>query len=291
MRKAMIVSISMPPRLIEGILPILEREAAGEGDLLQLPESCLGDYPVIEMGGEEMSRVSRIAKKYGKYIAFPVFRSSDRAKRLNTSVLFGRDGEIIGTYDKVYPYWGEFDLDPPATPGDDAPVFETDFGKIGFAICFDANYPEVWKRLSLGGAELVLWSSAYSAGTSLQAHALNHNYTIISSTWIPDCVVYDINGKELFYGRGEDVMVRRTEVDLDRCIFHENFNEDKLSLLLAEQPRRVEVEKRMRDEQWIIIRSAQEGVSAREVCAAAGMEELRAYKLRSRSSIDAMREI
>jgi len=49
------------------------------------------------------------------------------------------------------------------------------------------------------------------------------------------------------------------------------------------------VEKHRRAEQWVIVRAAQEGASARAVCAQAGMEELRAYKRRSRSAIDALR--
>jgi len=102
-------------------------------------------------------------------------------------------------------------------------------------------------------------------------------------------MVFDINGERVVDVHGEGHFTQWVTLDLDRCIFHENFNEEKLGALLEETPRRVEVEKHMTREQWIIVRSAQPGVSAREACAKAGMEELRAYKQRSRAAIDALR--
>jgi predicted amidohydrolase len=66
--------------------------------------------------------------------------------------------------------------------GQDAQVYSADFGLLGFATCFDVNLPEVWKRLADQGAEVVIWPSAYSAGTSLQTHAINHHFYIVSVT-------------------------------------------------------------------------------------------------------------
>ena len=83
-------------------------------------------------------------------------------------------------------------MHPPVSPGDASTVYEADFGRVGLATCYDANFPEVWSRLSEQGAELVLWPSAYSAGRSLQAHAINHHYYIVTSSCDPDCIVYDI---------------------------------------------------------------------------------------------------
>jgi N-carbamoylputrescine amidase len=42
-------------------------------------------------------------------------------------------------------------------PGDTgAPVYETRFGRIGVAICYDRHYPEYMRALALAGAELVV---------------------------------------------------------------------------------------------------------------------------------------
>ena len=41
------------------------------------------------------------------------------------------------------------------TPGDALEVFETDFGRIGITICYDAAFPETARILMLGGAEII----------------------------------------------------------------------------------------------------------------------------------------
>ena len=293
-RKVVILSISAGIQRFEETLTLLEENAAKDGDLLLLPEFCLGIDPVLSMDDEKIQKISAIAKKYSKYIVFPIYRKSERDKRLNTAIFFDRTGEIVGTYDKVYPFWEEFDLSPPAVPGSEAPVFQTDFGKIGFAICFDSNFPDLWKQLRLKGAELVLWSSAYSGGISLQAHAINYNYYIISSTYGPgtqisDCSVYDITGKELFYGQNKGVSVFRNEIDLDRCIFHKDFNIIKRDKLLQEHAGEIEMDCDCTKEGWFTLRAIKPGVSARALAKEYEMEELHEYKIRSEKEIDHIR--
>jgi predicted amidohydrolase len=290
-RKSEIVSVAFKPRSLDKILPTLENEAGKGGDLLLLPETCLGNDTIVETDGPECSAVARLAERYGVYIVFPVFRRTKQHPRLNSSILVDRQGNVAGIYDKAYPYWSEFQLEPPCAPGTEVPVFSTDFGRVGLAICFDVNFPGVFRLLAECGARLVLWSSAYSAGTSLQAHALNHNYAIVSSTMIPDCAVYDINGAEIFYRRGDEagVCVNRVWVDLDRCIFHEDFNIAKRDKLLAEHSDEIEMDASFEREQWFTLRSKKDGVSARTLAAKYGMEELSSYKQRSEAAINIRR--
>ena len=288
-RKAKITSIGFNVRPVGEFINIVDGEAQKGCDLILLPETCTGD--VIEpLDGDSVRRMSEVAARNKTYIVFPIYRKSETEERVNSSILIGRGGEICGVYDKVYPFWSEFELNPPAAVGRDAPVFETDFGKVGMAICFDANFPEVFKRLSLGGAEIVLWSSAYSAGTSLQAHAINYNYMIITSTLCSDCLVYDITGQEIYYQKTQDgVNISRITVDLDRCIFHENYNMDKREKVLKEYEGKIESDVWLQRESWFTLKAIAPGVSARKIAAEYGMEELSAYKHRSLVEIDKMR--
>jgi predicted amidohydrolase len=41
--------------------------------------------------------------------------------------------------------------------GQDLPVFDFDFGKVGLEICYDGWFPEPARVLSLKGAELIVW--------------------------------------------------------------------------------------------------------------------------------------
>src|SRR6266545_6979876 len=289
-RPVRIVSLSFNNEALEVIRDQIESEAAKGVDLVLLPETWRGqnENSMETLDGPTITALSAIARKYHTYIVSPIDRR-EGAKRLNTAVLIDRSGRIVALYDKVFPYWSEFDHKKPVDLGQDVPVYQADFGKIGFAICFDVNFPEVWERLAELGAELVVWPSAYSAGTSLQAHALNHHYYIVSSTGTRDCVVYDITGEEVFYQKSADINVARVTLDLDRGIYHQNFNIPKRDKLLQEHPNDVAQEKWMDREQWFVLRATRPGVSARALARAYGLEELRDYLRRSRREIDKMR--
>jgi predicted amidohydrolase len=249
----------------------------------------LDDKSEEPLHGSTIAAMSGLAKKHKTYIACPIDRK-DGGRRLNSVVFLDRSGMVACVYDKAFPYWNEYDVRPPINPGEASRVHQADFGRIGFATCFDANFPEVWKGLADSGAEIVVWPSAYSAGRSLQAHAINHHYYIVSCSWTPDCIVYDITGERMVYeSAGEDLNISRVALDLDRVIFHENFNLDKRDKLLSERAQDVTQEQWLKLEQWFVLRAKRPGVSAREVARAYELEELRHYLDRSRAAIDQRR--
>ncbi len=291
-RPVRIVSIgfqgtSMP---LEQIVRHVDEEGARGADVIALPETCRGQNASSEepLHGPTVTAMAALASKHRTYIAVPIDRR-DQNRRLNTVVFLDRTGHVACVYNKLFPYWSEYGLHPPVSPGDASEVFEADFGRIGFATCFDANFPEVWRRLSELGAEVVVWPSAYSAGSSLQAHAINHHYYIVTSSWTPDCIVYDITGERLLYESAKDVNVSRVTLDLDRCIFHENFNLEKRDKLLKEHGQDLVQEKWMKLEQWFVLKAKRPGVSARALAGQYGLEELRHYIERSRVAIDKRR--
>lgn len=289
-RRVRISSISFTGKGLEEVVDLIDQEGAEGVDLIALPETWRGQHAgsAETLDGPTIRALAALARRYRTYIVCPLDRQ-DGSRRLNSAVLLDRAGNIACVYDKVYPYWSEFDLTPPVEVGQDAPVYQADFGRVGMAICFDANFPEVWKRLADEGAELVIWPSAYSAGTTLQAHALIHHLYIVTATQTRDCIVYDITGQEIWYERSDDVNISRVTLDLDRGIYHENFNMDKLARLLREHGQDIEVEQHLQREQWIILRARRPGVSARALAREYGLEELRDYVNRSRREIDRLR--
>jgi len=289
-RPANILSLGFFPRDAEWTLETARRECRADTDLILLPETCLGEAP-LAIDDPVVDRFRALARALGAYVVLPFFRKSETHGRLNTALIIGRDGADAGTYDKAYPYWAEFDMAPPGDPGDACPVFDLDFGRVGLAICFDANFPRVFERMADAGAELVLWPSAYSAGLSLVAHAINYQLPIVTATYVPDCMVCNAAGREVYYQRGDEggVNVSHVRVDLDECVFHENFNMEAKDRLLREHGDDVALAAWHRREQWFVLRATRPGASARALAKAYGMEELRAYKQRSRRDIDKMR--
>jgi len=291
-RPVRVVSFCFPPEsAFESILEMVDAEGAKGADLITLPELCRGqtDQSPEAIDGPTVTALAKLAKKHRTYILAPIDVVEDGKPRRNTAVLINREGKIDGRYEKVFPYWTEYDHDNPVEPGASVPVFDTDFGKLGVAICFDANFPEVWQQLADGGAELVVWTSAYSAGKHLGAYALLHHFYIVSSTWTHDCQVYDITGRQLLDEKSEPVNVSRVTLDLDRGIYHENFNLEKRDKLLNEHPDDVVEEDHLPREQWFILKSTRAGVSARQLAREYGLEELRDYIDRSRQSINERR--
>ena len=280
---------------LEEIAELVDNEGSRGADLIALPETFRGQNEKSQepLEGLTVTTIARLAKKHRTYIVCPIDRTEGE-RRFNSAVLLDRNGQVVGIYNKLYPVWQwECLKKPPVQPGEGVTVYQTDFGRIGLAICFDVNWAPLWEGMSNLGAELVIWPSAYSAGRSLQARAVNYNYYIVSSTWVPDCLVFDMDGEQLVYdkeNRGNGTNVTRITLDLDRCIFHQDLNvPEKRDKLIGERGEDVAQEKWLAMEGWFVLRAKRPGVSARQLAREYGLEELRPYLNRSRSEIDKCR--
>ena len=276
----------------ESILNLIRDNLNGTEDIVLLPETCLG-HTISEPGDKFLSGIASLAKENKVYILAAVYRKLTNQTHANSAVLYDRSGSVVFNYDKMYPYWEEYDwMDSDVIPGKDVVYADTDFGRVSAAICFDANFSNMWQSIADLDVDLVLFSSAYSAGRQLSAHALNHHYAIVTSTLKPDFAVYDIDGREVTYNRcrQDQTLVSRTRIDLDRVICHHNFNRDKIAVMLSEHPEKIELEHDYEREEWCVIRSVLPEVDARTLCREYGIESLRDYKRRSRKHADILRK-
>lgn len=276
----------------------LDREAAQGADIIILPEHCQGfdehgQKTLETLNGPTITAMAKLARKHRTYIVCPIDRR-DGDIRFNSAVLLDRRGQVVCTYDKIYPVYQQECLSkPPVQPGDFARVYQADFGRIGFAICFDVNWTSVFEKLSNLGADLVVFPSWFSAGRLLQAQAIQYNYYVMSSTRVPDCLVYDIDGELLVHDQenaGNGVNVTRVELDLDRCLFTRDLNmPGKLNLLLQSHSEDIEREKWMPMEGWFVLRAKRPGVSAKELARQYGLVDRRHYHNWSQCQIDKAR--
>jgi predicted amidohydrolase len=127
----------------------------------------LADRLAVAIPNEHTDRYAKKAKERGVFIQTGTFLEVDPrwpGAVFNTTCLIGPDG-LIGKYRKVNPWlpW-EVHASPNDLPGYDEPlfpVFETEIGRLGAAICYDWLFPEATRALALNGAEVLIRVSAY----------------------------------------------------------------------------------------------------------------------------------
>ncbi|HZS90783.1 MAG TPA: carbon-nitrogen family hydrolase [Chloroflexota bacterium] len=73
----------------------------------------------------------------------------------NVLLLVDAAGEILGRYEKIHPFT-PMDEHLYVAPGDDVVSCDTPWGRIGLAVCYDLRFPELFRRLTDAGAELII---------------------------------------------------------------------------------------------------------------------------------------
>lgn len=145
--------------------------AEGGADVVLLPEGYLEGYVVNEPGmtvekfhalsepldGPYVTRFRELARQSKVWLVacFAERGVDDEAGSVfNTALLISSDGEIAGKYRKTHVQsggdWKYY------TRGEALPVFETPWGTTGMMICYDRQFPEVPRALTLQGAKLIL---------------------------------------------------------------------------------------------------------------------------------------
>jgi predicted amidohydrolase len=136
---------------LDRALRLLEKCLGQGADLICLPEY----FPFA--GEEELARAARSLEAY--LVAGLV--ETQGGERYNTATLFDRQGNLVGRQRKH----NLGDLERRGfgvVPGDGWQVWETDFGRLGLAVCIDFwGQPEAARRLSALGADLVVNPSIF----------------------------------------------------------------------------------------------------------------------------------
>ena len=103
-------------------------------------------------------RMAEWARKYHLLLVGGSVPESADGLLYNTGFVYDPDGNLLARHRKVH----LFDVDLPGmrfheshtfTPGSDVTVFDTDFGRMGVAICFDVRFPELFRAMARRGAE------------------------------------------------------------------------------------------------------------------------------------------
>jgi predicted amidohydrolase len=163
-------------------------ETASTGFTPGIGPQALWDL-VSTVPGPVTEPLQEAARASGAHVVWGTYeRGAERGTVFNASVLIGPDGEVLGTYRKTQPFCTE-DVARGGwvTRGDSVTVVDTDLGRIGMAICFDGDFPELWRIQAVQGAEVIvrpsaLLRSADIAELTSRARAYdNHVYVVAAN--------------------------------------------------------------------------------------------------------------
>jgi predicted amidohydrolase len=159
----------------------LVNEAADLGaKLIGLPENFAFMGPEEQrlataetLDGPTLGALRELARQRGVFILAGSIaeKVTEPRKTANTSALIADDGSIVAAYRKIHlfdvqiPDGARYAESEVVVPGDMAVVAPTSLGRIGLTICYDLRFPELYRKLSTLGAQLITIPSAFTLFT------------------------------------------------------------------------------------------------------------------------------
>ncbi|AOF88644.1 carbon-nitrogen hydrolase family protein [Sinorhizobium sp. RAC02] len=193
-----------PVRNVEAMRRLV-REAAAKGAVyVQTPEMTgalqrdrTGLKAILRSEDDDLvvAAAAALARELGihVHVGSTAIALSD-GKVANRGFLFGPDGEKVCSYDKIHMF--DVDLDNGESwresavysPGAVARMADLPFAKLGFAICYDVRFPELFKTQAQAGAEIISVPAAFTRQTGeahwetlLRARAIENGVYIIAA--------------------------------------------------------------------------------------------------------------
>lgn len=134
----------------------LAKEAAERGaDIICLPEHWLPEE-VIPAPRDPIPGLQSVAEEYDVPIIGGAFFERVAGEVRLGSPVIGPDGEVLGRQFKVHLFGREKKL---AKAGDSFGIFKLGDYKVGILVCYDVDFPEASRIMTLKGADILLCPS------------------------------------------------------------------------------------------------------------------------------------
>jgi beta-ureidopropionase len=171
----------------------------------QVQDPKFYEYAEAIPQGPTTKRFQELARELGMVMVLPMYEQEQPGVLYNTAAVIDADGSYLGKYRKhhipqVKGFWEKFYF----RPGNlGYPVFQTAVGKVGVYICYDRHFPEGWRALGLGGAEVVFNPSATHRGLSAYLWKLEQPASAVANEYFIGAInrvgVEDLGDND-FYG-------------------------------------------------------------------------------------------
>jgi predicted amidohydrolase len=266
----------------------LEESAKLRPDFVCFPEIALhsgltpaeGLIKAQTIPGPSTSKVAEYAKKLNTYIIWTLIEQ-DNNRFYNTAVLISRTGRIIGRYRKFQPT--SYEMADGISPGTEVPVWQTDFGRVGAATCFDIKFPEIGLALSRGKANIVFWPSMFVGGLRLNSWSRDYGFHMVAC-YTGGCTIVASSGRDVFgkeqaqpFPPGQGLLASAfAELNTDCKTYHLDYNQHKLSAIKDKYGEGVDI-CYCRDEATFVLSSKMDDYSIGDIEQEFELEDLRDY--------------
>jgi predicted amidohydrolase len=186
---------------------LLARAADAGADLAVLPEyvdylgPAAGAPKPEPIDGEFAEFFARAARELGIWVHAGSFHEAgpDEGRTYNTSLVFDPAGVLVATYRKIHLYDVEiagrvsYQESRSVAPGEQVVVADIAGVPTGLSICYDLRFPELYRRLAIGGAKVLVVPAAFMLHTGrdhwevlLRARAIESQCYVVAAAQIGD---------------------------------------------------------------------------------------------------------
>jgi predicted amidohydrolase len=189
------LAIADRPRaeVVEHVLGLLER--ARGSDLILLPELWPCGYFSFSRyeaesepaDGPTIQALAAKARQIGASLFTGSFVERAAGRLFNTCLLIDPAGEVVARYRKIHPFGYQSEERRRLAAGEDVVVTDVDWGRPGFAICYDLRFPEHFRRMVDRGAEVFLIAAAWPAARREPWRLLNQVRALENQAFVFAC--------------------------------------------------------------------------------------------------------
>ena len=133
---------------VEKIKKYIRLAKKKKADIVCFPESCVHKTALLHKNHKLINEIKQECKK-NKIWCIITEDINIKNKSYNVALLIDRNGKIKGDYKKIHLYGDK------VNPGKRIKVFNTDFAKIGIAICWDLAFSSLFQKMKKAGAEII----------------------------------------------------------------------------------------------------------------------------------------
>lgn len=204
-------------------------------DLIVVPEACdrPENMPIDKRiayyrtrGDAIRDYFSQTAAENNCFVVYSAARELPDGTWRNCSELMDRRGETVGRYNKNHVVIEET-TQGGILPGSEAPVFDTEVGRIACAICFDLNFDELRLKYAAAKPNLILFSSMYHGGLMQDYWAYSCRSYFVGAIAGPPSQIRNPHGEICAATTNYQAYIV-SDVNLDYCVAHLDYNRPRL---------------------------------------------------------------